>query len=53
MGQAPDPEQVTLEEWLRFRGTMTGTYTFNGITYTSMAEVEWRRANDEWRPEVE
>lgn len=57
MGQEPrksrksrrlDPRDHTLDEWLRLRGTRTGTFTINEVTYTDLGEVEWRRANDEW-----
>jgi hypothetical protein len=60
MGQAPelveehdDPTQFRLKDWLRHRhGTRTGTFTFNGVTYTDLNEVTWRLANNEWlRPE--
>lgn len=43
-----DPKTVSLEEWLRAHGTRTGTFTFNGVTYTDLNEVAWRQANDEW-----
>ena len=43
-----DPRTVTLEEWLARQGTRTGTFTINGVTYTDMNEVQWRRANDRW-----
>ncbi|MEV0564870.1 hypothetical protein [Dactylosporangium sp. NPDC050588] len=44
-----DPTKVTLEQWLASRGTRTGTFTINGVTYTDFNEVEWRRANNIWR----
>jgi hypothetical protein len=44
----PDPRGFTLEAWCALRGTLTGTYTFNGVTYSDMTEVEWRRANNQW-----
>lgn len=44
-----DPTATGLKEWLRSRrGTRTGTFTFNGVTYTDMNEVEWRLANNVW-----
>lgn len=44
-----DPTQVSLAKWLQLRhGTRTGTYTFNGVVYTDMNEVEWRLANHDW-----
>lgn len=44
-----DPRAVSLEEWLRLHPwSRTGTFTFNGVTYTDMNEVEWRRANNDW-----
>lgn len=39
---------MALAQWLASRGTRTGTFTFNGQTYTDMNEVEWRRANNDW-----
>ncbi len=47
-----DPKQFTLEEWLARHGTRTGTFTINGVRYTDLNEVEWRRANGVWlKPE--
>lgn len=43
-----DPTTMTLAEWLRRQGTVTGTFTYNGITYSNLAEVEWRTANGSW-----
>ena len=45
-----DPTKVTLEHWLSIHGTKTGTQTYNGVRYTDMYEVEWRRANNDWLP---
>lgn len=48
-GAKLDPTTMSLSEWLHHRpGTRTGTFTFNGVTYTNMTEVEWRRANAAW-----
>jgi hypothetical protein len=44
----PDPCKLDLQTWLAMKGTRTGTFTFNGVTYTDLNEVEWRRANNEW-----
>lgn len=44
-----DPTMMTLAEWLRLHGRCTGTFTINGVVYTDANEVEWRRANNEWR----
>jgi hypothetical protein len=43
-----DPTRMTLDEWLQFKGQRTGTYTFNGVTYTDLNQVEWRQANGDW-----
>jgi hypothetical protein len=43
-----NPTEVTLAEWLACHGRRTGTFTINGVTYTDMNEVEWRRANADW-----
>lgn len=43
-----DPREVPLDVWLARPGTRTGTFTFNGVTYTDMNEVEWRTANSDW-----
>jgi hypothetical protein len=39
---------MTLEQWLSIHGTRTSVYTFNGVQYTDMTEVERRRANNDW-----
>lgn len=44
----PDPRTMSLRQWLSIRGTQSGTYTFNGVTYTDKAEVDWRLANNDW-----
>lgn len=49
MSDQLDPTQVTLEQWLSLHGRRTGAVTVNGVTYTDMNEVDWRRANAEWR----
>lgn len=45
---ADDPKSVPLDVWLAAHGTRTGTFTFDGVTYTDLNEVEWRVANNEW-----
>lgn len=45
-----DPAAVTLDEWLRDRGTYTGHQTIHGHTYCDLVEVEWRQANNRWEP---
>ena len=45
----PDPRDFTLHQWLEMHGTRTGTYTFNGVTYTDMNEVDWRIAHKVWK----
>lgn len=42
-----DPRLMTLEQWLEGKGTRTGTVTINGVTYSDLNEVEWRRANND------
>jgi hypothetical protein len=46
--QQDDPRTMALDQWLASRGTSTGTFTINGVTYTDMNEVHWRRANNDW-----
>lgn len=49
MDDNPDPTDHTLAQWLAMHGTRTGTFTYNGVTYTDLTEVEWRRATGIWR----
>lgn len=44
-----DPTTCSLEDWLQAHGTRTGTMTINGVTYTDLNELLWRRANNCWR----
>jgi hypothetical protein len=48
MRRKPDPESMTLAEYLACFGTRTGTFTFNGVRYTDLSEIEWRQANSDW-----
>lgn len=45
-----DLTTVTLVQWLAMCAgqTRTGTFTINGVRYTDLNEVVWRRANDDW-----
>lgn len=45
---ALDPTKTPLDAWLAAHGTFSGTFTVNGVTYTNLKEVEWRRANNDW-----
>ena len=48
-GGSPDPRSCSLAKWRELQGTRSGTFTFNGVTYTDLNEVEWRLANNVWR----
>ena len=43
-----NPTELSLAQWLAGRGTRTGTFTINNVTYTDLNEVEWRQANNDW-----
>lgn len=40
--------EADLARHLAARGTRSGTLTLNGVTYTDLNEVEWRRENNDW-----
>ena len=49
-----DPRKKTIREQLRnLHGTRTGTFTFNGVTYTDMNEVEWRLDHWDWTTDID
>ncbi len=44
----PNPGAMSLAQYVAVMGTRTGTFTFDGVTYTNFSEVEWRQAHNSW-----